>query len=136
MDNPPVIINPSPENPVIMTKGHQMSTKTSSAVTTVTSVTTKVDAIDLTATDAEKALAKFIAAREAIKALEAQKEEAEARLRELLGSAEVGTIRGVERFKLQHSTNSKIDRKALEAGWPEAYEATLVKTPYDFIKAL
>ena len=113
-----------------------MSTKTSSAVTTVTSVTTKVDTIDLTATDAEKALAKFIAAREAIKALEAQKEEAEARLRELLGSAEVGTIRGVERFKLQHSTNSKIDRKALEAGWPEAYEATLVKTPYDFIKAL
>jgi hypothetical protein len=61
---------------------------------------------------------------------------AEARLRELLGDAGVGLIRGVERFKLQNSTNSKIDRKALEAGWPEAYEATLVKTPYDFIKAL
>jgi hypothetical protein len=24
----------------------------------------------------------------------------------------------------------------LEAGWPEAFEATLVKTPYDYIKAL
>jgi predicted phage-related endonuclease len=116
-----------------------MSTKTSSAVTTVTTVTTattKVDTIDLTASDAEKALSKFIAAREAIKALEVQKEEAEARLRELLGDAEVGMIRGVERFKLQHSSNTKIDRKALEAGWPEAYAATLVKTPYDFIKAL
>jgi len=116
-----------------------MSTKTSSAVTTVTTVTTattKVEVVDLTATDAEKVLFQFIAAREAIKVHEAQKEAAEARLRELLGTAEVGMIRGVERFKLQHSSNSKIDRKALEAGWPEAFEATLVKTPYDFIKAL
>jgi hypothetical protein len=116
-----------------------MSTKTSSAVTTVTTTvtaTTKVDVVDLTATDAEKVLFQFIAAREAIKAHEAQKELAEARLRELLGDAGIGLIRGVERFKLQNSTNSKIDRKALEAGWPEAFEATLVKTPYDFIKAL
>ena len=120
-------------------EGTYMSTKTSSAVTTVTTVstaTTKVETIDLTATDAEKALFQFIAAREAIKAHEEQKEKAEARLRELLGDAEVGMIRGVERFKLQNSSNSKIDRKALEAGWPEAYEATLVKTPYDYVKAL
>jgi hypothetical protein len=116
-----------------------MSTKTSSAVTKVTTTTTAVttvNTVDLTATEAEKVLFQFIAAREAIKAHEAQKDLAEARLRELLGDAGVGMIRGVERFKLQNSTNSKIDRKALEAGWPEAYEATLVKTPYDFIKAL
>jgi hypothetical protein len=74
--------------------------------------------------------------KEAIKALEAQKEEAELALREFLGEAEVGIIRGVERFRLANSSNSKIDRKALEAGWPEAYEATLVKTPYNFIKTL
>ena len=90
----------------------------------------------VTATNAEKALNKFIAAKEAIKALEAQKEEAELALREFLGEAEVGIIRGVERFRLANSSNSKIDRKALEAGWPEAYEATLVKTPYNFIKTL
>ena len=113
-----------------------MSKTTSSAVTTVTSVTTKVETIDLTATNAEKALAKFIAAKEAIKVLEAQKEEAEEALRELLGTAEVGVIRGVERFRLTHSSNSKIDRKALQAGWPDAYEATLVSTPYDYIKTL
>jgi predicted phage-related endonuclease len=113
-----------------------MSKTTSSAVTTVTSVTTKVETIDLTATNAEKALAKFIAAKEAIKVLEAQKEEAEEALRELLGTAEVGVIRGVERFRLAHSSNSKIDRKALQAGWPDAYEATLVSTPYDYIKTL
>jgi len=48
----------------------------------------------------------------------------------------VGMIRGVERFKLQNSHNSSIDRAKLQAGWPEAFEATLKKTPYDFIKAL
>jgi len=113
-----------------------MSKTTSSAVTTTTTVVTKVETIDLTATNAEKALAKFIAAKEAIKALEAQKEEAEAALREFLGTAEIGVIRGVERFRLTHSSNSKIDRKALQAGWPDAYEATLVSTPYDYIKTL
>jgi hypothetical protein len=45
-------------------------------------------------------------------------------------------IRGVERFKLQNSHNTSIDRVKLQAGWPEAFEATLKKTPYDFIKAL
>ena len=134
-----LIIVLTPESLAKNDEGKNMSTKTSSAVTTVTTVTTatiKVEAVDLTATDAEKVLAKFVAAREAIKVLEAQKQEAEAHLRELLGAAEVGMIRGVERFKLQHSTNTKIDRTALAAGWPEAYESTLVKTPYDFIKAL
>jgi predicted phage-related endonuclease len=107
-----------------------------STVTTETKVSVKVETIDLTATTAEKALSKFIAAKEAIKALEAQKEEAEAVLRDFLGTAEVGIIRGVERFRLTHSSNSKIDRKALQAGWPDAYEATLVSTPYDYIKTL
>jgi predicted phage-related endonuclease len=116
-----------------------MSTKTSSAVTTVTTSTTaitKVEHIDLTATDAEKQLMKFIAAKEAIKVLEAQKEEAELALRTLLADAQVGIIRGVERFKLANSSNSKIDREALKTGWPEAFEATLVKTPYTFIRNL
>ena len=116
-----------------------MSTKTKSAVTTVTTVTTattEVEVIDLTATDAEKALYQFIAAREAIKVHEEQQKKAEARLRELLGDAQVGMIRGVERFKLQNSHNTSIDRAKLQAGWPEAFEATLKKTPYDFIKAL
>jgi len=96
-------------------EGTYMSTKTSSAVTTVTTVTT---------------------AREAIKAHEDQQKKAEARLRELLGDAQVGMIRGVERFKLQNSHNTSVDRAKLQAGWPEAFEATLKKTPYDFIKAL
>lgn len=124
---------------MVKDEGTYMSTKTSSAVktvTTVTEVTTKVDVVDLTATDAEKALYQFIAAREAIKVHEDQQKKAEARLRELLGDAQVGMIRGVERFKLQNSHNTSVDRAKLQAGWPEAFEATLKKTPYDFIKAL
>ena len=57
-------------------------------------------------------------------------------LRELLGNADVAIIGGVERFKLAHSTNSKIDRKVLQELFPEAFEATLVKTPYTFIKTI
>lgn len=101
-----------------------------------TKVTTSTTTIDLTATDAAKALAKFIAAKEAIKALEEQKADAEARLRELLGEAEVAVINGVERFKLAHRTNSKNDRKVLQEMFPEAFEASLVTTPYTFIQTL
>jgi predicted phage-related endonuclease len=108
----------------------------STTVTTETKVTVTKEIADLTNTGAAKLIAKFDAAKEAIKALETQKAEAEAALRELLGDAEVGVINGIERVKLARSSNSKIDRKALQAGWPDAYEATLVSTPYTFIKSL
>ena len=101
-----------------------------------TKVTTTTNTVDLSATDAAKALAKFIAAKEAIKALEEQKADAAAHLRELLGEAEVAIINGVERFKLAHRTNSKNDRKVLQEMFPEAFEASLVVTPYTFIQTL
>ena len=88
------------------------------------------------AAQAEKALAAFTMAKDAIKAYEEKKAEAELVLRELLGDADVAIIGGVERFKLAHSTNSKIDRKVLQELFPEAFEATLVKTPYTFIKTI
>jgi predicted phage-related endonuclease len=110
------------------------STSVIKKVETKVSISTPV--VDLTATNAEKALAKFIATKEAIKALEEQKAAAEQELRSLLGDAEVGMIRGVERFKLAHSSNSKIDRKVLQEVFPEAFEKTLVTTPYTFIKTL
>ena len=104
-------------------------------VSTVKKVTDKVD-LTSKAAQTEKALAAFVMAKEAIKAYEDKKAEAELILRELLGDAEVAIIGGVERFKLAHSTNSKIDRKVLQELFPEAFEATLVKTPYTFIKTI
>ena len=108
---------------------------TETKVSTVTKVTGKVDLTAQAATT-EKALAAFASAKDAIKAYEEKKAEAEIILRELLGNADVAIIGGVERFKLAHSTNSKIDRKVLQELFPEAFEATLVKTPYTFIKTL
>ena len=108
---------------------------TETKVSTVTKVTDKVD-LTTPAAAAEKALAAFTFAKDAIKAYEEKKAEAEAVLRELLGDADTAIIGGVERFKLAHSTNSKIDRKVLQELFPEAFEATLVKTPYTFIKTI
>ena len=108
---------------------------TETKVSTVTKVTDKVD-LTSKAAQAEKALAAFTMAKDAIKAYEDKKAEAELILRELLGEADVAIIGGVERFKLAHSTNSKIDRKVLQELFPEAFEATLVKTPYTFIKTI
>ena len=108
---------------------------TETKVSTVTKVTDKVD-LTTQAAKAEKALAAFTFAKDAIKAYEEKKAEAEAVLRELLGDADIAIIGGVERFKLAHSTNSKIDRTILQETFPEAFEATLVKTPYTFIKTL
>jgi hypothetical protein len=108
---------------------------TETKVSTVTKVTDKVD-LTTQAAVAEKALAAFTFAKDAIKAYEEKKAEAELVLRELLGNADIAVIGGVERFKLAHSTNSKIDRKVLQELFPEAFEATLVKTPYTFIKTI
>ena len=102
---------------------------------TVTKVTQKADLTNKAA-QVEKALAEFVNAKDAIKAYEIKKAAAEEVLRGLLGDSDVAVVGGVERFKLAHSTNSKIDRKILEEVFPEAFAATLVRTPYTFIKTL
>jgi hypothetical protein len=105
-------------------------------VKTETIIEVVSDVVDVTGTDAFEALEQFKAAKAAIKALEEQKDEAEARLRELLGDAEIAEMNGQVLYKLAHSTNSKIDRKLLGDLYPEALAQTTVKTPYTFIKAV
>lgn len=113
------------------------ATKTSTVVTEI-KVETKVPTVDLTASakKTEDALMRFVTAKEAIKAFEAQKKLAEADLRDLLGDAETAIIRGIPRFKLSWSSNSRIDSEKLKEAWPEAYAATHVSTPYNFIKTI
>jgi hypothetical protein len=82
---------------------------TETKVSTVTKVTDKVDLTNQAAA-AEKALAAFTFAKDAIKAYEEKKAEAEAILRELLGNADIAIIGGVERFKLAHSTKESGSR--------------------------
>lgn len=85
--------------------------------------------------DAKKAFDAFNALKAAQKVLDEQKAAAEATLREILGNAEVVAVDGEEIYKLAHRTNTSIDKKKLHEVFPEAYEATLKQTPYNFITA-
>lgn len=77
-----------------------------------------------------------------LKAIEAKGKEAEKERKELedniirpaLAGASKAVLRGVVAFQLQKSSNSHVDKDKLSAGWPEAYQACYVKTPYTFVK--
>jgi predicted phage-related endonuclease len=103
-------------------------------VTTVTTTTTTEEVVDLDAS-AEELIKQLNDAKAAIKALKAVQDEADNKLRELLAGAVAGRIGGVERVRIVPRSNSHIDRETLKAGWPEAFEATLVVTPYTIIQA-
>jgi DNA polymerase/3'-5' exonuclease PolX len=85
--------------------------------------------------EAKKAFDAFNALKAAQKVLDEQKAAAEVALREILGSAEVVAVDGEEIYKLAHRVNTSVDKKKLLEMFPEAYEATLKQTPYDFITA-
>jgi predicted phage-related endonuclease len=107
-----------------------MTTTTKTTTTTTTRTETFVGLPDT----AIGLIAKFNEAKAAIKLFEAEKAEAEAALREMLQGAEVGVIDGVERLRISVRNNSKIDRELLKTAWPEAFEATLVVTPYTVLQ--
>lgn len=107
-----------------------MAATTTTTQTTTTTVSTTSKVAELPAARAEALIKEFNEAKAAIKVLNETKAAAEAAIRELLGDAEVGIIDGVERVKISFRNTSKIDRKALQEAWPEAYEATLVESPY------
>ena len=55
-------------------------------------------------------------------------------LRPALKGARYAILRGVKAYELSSPrSNSHIDKATLKAGWPEAYEATLVETRFDFL---
>jgi len=116
--------------PAGTTKGYNMTTTT---MTTTTKVTT-TEEIALLDESAEALIVAFNNAKAAIKELEAKKAEAENALREMLGDAQVGTINGVERVRIASRVTSKIDRDLLKTGFPEAFEATYVQTPYTVLQ--
>jgi hypothetical protein len=82
------------------------------------------------------ALEVFAAAKQAEKAAKAAKAEAEAILREMLGQSLEATVNGIVALKVQSRSNSHIDKDTLKSAFPEAYEATLVTTPYTFLANL
>lgn len=106
-------------------------------MTTTTTTTQVVISENTTILDSsvEAIIAKFNETKAALKALSAQKDELDAQLRAVLLDNEVGTINGVERIRIVQRNSSKVDRGLLKITWPEAYEATLVETPYTVLQA-
>lgn len=82
---------------------------------------------------AVKTLAK---AKADVKAAEGRKDRAEAIIRAELGdSFEIGTtVDGVPAVTVMHSSNSHYAGDILVARFPEAAEASYVKTPYTFLR--
>ncbi len=107
-----------------------------------TKVTTTKTVVQATTTVAElnvsieSAIARFNEAKDTIKVLELQKKQAEEEIRELMGSAEIGTVNGVERVKISTRTRSDINKDDLKAVFPEAYELCLKSSTYTVVTAV
>lgn len=82
------------------------------------------------------ALNSFKEAKQAEAEAKAKKAEAEVILRAALGEAKVAKVGGVPVFKLIAGSNRHANLKALADAFPEAYEAVVNTTEYDYIKAL
>lgn len=101
-------------------------------ITTTTVVSTTTTVAELGA-GAEAIIARFTEAKKLAKAAEEAKKAAEAELRAMLGDAKVGTINGVERIKISERATTTVDRELLKSAFPEAFEATVGKTPYTIL---
>lgn len=99
--------------------------------TTTETTTTTFAVLDQSA---EELIVQFNEAKAAIKKAEALKQEAEAKLREMLAGQDVGVIDGVERVKIQHRNLTKVDRELLKTAFPEAHEATMVVSSYTVLQ--
>jgi hypothetical protein len=93
------------------------------------------NAVVITSTKVKKALADFIQAKADEKSAKERKAQAEAILRTALTEGKTqGFIGKVKAFALVNSKTTSFDREKLETMFPEAYEATLKTTEYDYIR--
>ena len=113
-----------------------MATTEVVVATSTTSTTDKpAVAVELSAT-ARKALATFTRAKQAEAKAKARKAKAEATLRKALGKSLKGTIDGVAVVSVVSSKTTYFDRDEMKVSFPEAFEATLRTTEYDYLKTL
>jgi hypothetical protein len=94
-----------------------------------------VEGVELSA-KAIKALTTFNKAKAAEAKAKALKSKAEAILREALGEAKAGVVEGVVAVRVVNGANTHFDRELMKSLFPEAYEATLKTTEYDYLKTL
>lgn len=118
-----------------MTKGSNVPKVSTEVITETTRsiITIEKEKVVLDGTNAEELIQKFANAKEAIKKYEAEKAEAEAEIRALLGDKKFGIIAGVERVKVAERSRSGIDMDLLQGTFPEAYEACKTNVSYTFL---
>ena len=81
-------------------------------------------------------LADFRKAKQAEAKAKKAKALAEAKLREALGNSLEGLVEGAVVVKVVAGRNTHFDREVLEEMFPEAYQATIRETLYDYLKTL
>jgi hypothetical protein len=86
--------------------------------------------------EGRQALADFRKAKEAEAKAKKAKALAEAQLREALGNALEGLVEGAVVVKVVSGRNTHFDREVMEQMFPEAYQATIRETLYDYLKTL
>lgn len=99
-------------------------------------ISVETDAALLDGTNIEQAIADFNEAKKLIKELEAQKSAAETRIRELMGTAQVGLVAGVERVKIAERTRTNINTEILKEAFPEAYTQCAQAKTYTVVTAV
>jgi hypothetical protein len=95
--------------------------------------TTKAIELSEVGANAVKAFNKAKQAEAKAKALKAQAEEI---IRAELGQSVEGMIGGLVAVKVVAGSNTHFDRELLQTVYAEAYEATIRKTAYTFVKTL
>lgn len=113
---------------------------TSTKVTKVTTVESTSVVVPMDNTNALDLMTRFNSIKETIKALDAEKDQVEVELRAILGSAELGTLDGVDRLQVINRTKSTLDTKLLKENHPEIWEMVaklaLKTTEWNFLKTL
>jgi predicted phage-related endonuclease len=102
---------------------------------TTTQVVTETSTVELDTTNIATLLADFANAKLAIKELEKVKSELDNTIRELLGSAKVGTVAGLPVVELAPRSRTTVDSALLKVTHPEAFETCSKVSTYDIIVA-
>jgi len=102
---------------------------------TTTEVVTETSTVELDNTNIANLLADFANAKLAIKELEKAKSEIDNAIRELIGSAKTGTVKGLPVVELAPRSRTSVDATLLKLTNPEAYETCSKVSTYDIIVA-
>lgn len=83
--------------------------------------------------DTQAVINEFVATRDMLNSLEKTKKELEARIREVLGDAEVGVVGSDVRIEVSKRSRKGIDQDKLKTVFAEAYEACATTTDYSVL---